>query len=468
MSSIVAGTRQKTLRHPPGPTGNWPLGVMRDFRADALSTFLHLRETYGDALRFRFLLHFHGHAFFHPDHVEHILVHNNRNYVKMRGPGNELLRPVVGNGLLTSDGDFWLRQRRLAQPAFHRRRIAAFSTTMTGAAGAMLDRWADRAGTGQPWDVAEEMRRLTLEIAGRTLFSVDLTGEAETIGDAFVTASQKVIDYSAIPYGSLFLRVPFMPGVRTLNRNVAALDSVVNGLIAERRQRRREGQGESADLLDMLMDARDEETGATMTDEQLRDEVMTLLLAGHETTALALSWTFYLLSQHPEVRERLEAEVDAVLGGRVPTMDDIHALAYTSQVIDEALRLYPPAYLLSRFVVENDVVDGYDIPAGSVLSLSPYVTHRHPEFWPEPERFDPDRFTPEQQAGRPRFAYFPFGGGPRQCIGNRFALTEAVLVLAMVTQRYRLDLVPGHPIALEPLITLRPKHGILVTSTGRS
>src|SRR5690606_6173660 len=169
-----------------------------------------------------------------------------------------------------------------------------------------------------------------------------------------------------------------------------------------------------------------------------------------------------------EVRERLEAEVDAVLGGRVPAMDDIPALAYTSQVIDEALRLYPPAYLLSRFVVENDVVDGYDIPAGSVLSLSPYVTHRHPEFWPQRERFDPDRFPPDQRAGRPRFPLFPFGGGPRPCIGNRFALTEAVLVLAMVTQRYRLDLLPGHPIALEPLITLRPKHGILVTSTGRS
>lgn len=467
LSSIISGRHQKTLRHPPGPTTRWPVGVMPQFRADALGTFLHMRESYGDALRFRFMLHFYGYAFFHPDHVEHILVDNNRNYVKRGGPGNELLRPVVGNGLLTSDGDFWLRQRRLVQPAFHRRRIAAFSTTMTHAARAMLDRWASRAGTGEPWDVAEEMMRLTLEIAGRTLFSVDLTGEAETIGDAFVAASQKVIDYSTIPYGSLFLRMPFMPGVPTLNRNVAALDGVVNGLIAERRQHRLAGQGESADLLDMLMDARDEETGATMTDEQLRDEVMTLMLAGHETTALALSWAFYLLSQHPQVRERLETEVDAVLGDRTPTMEDIPALTYTAQVLDEVLRLYPPAYLLSRFTIADDVVGGYDLPAGSVLSLSPYVTHRHPEFWPEPESFDPDRFTPQRQAERPRFAYFPFGGGPRQCIGNRFALTEAILVLAMVTQQFRLDLVPGHPIALEPLITLRPKHGILVTSTTR-
>lgn len=462
MSSLVFGAHNSTVRRPPGPTGNWPVGVMPQFRADALGALVRWRQQYGDALRFRFFLHFYGYAFTHPDHVEHILVDNNRNYRKEPAPGNEILRPLVGNGLLTSDGDFWLRQRRLAQPAFHRRRIGGFASTMTGAAAQMLERWAAFGDRGEPWDLSEEMMRLTLEIAGRTLFSVDLTGEAETIGDAFVAASQKLIDYSTIPYGSLLLRLPWMPGVAGVKQNVAALDQVVNGLIAERRARRRRGEGEHVDLLDMLMDARDEETGTGMTDAQLRDEVMTIMLAGHETTALALSWTFYLLAQHPEVRERLEVEVDAVLGGRVPDMDDTTALVYTTQVIEESMRLYPPAYILSRYTVEDDVVGGYDLPAGSILTLSPYVTHRHPDFWPEPERFDPDRFTPEQVASRPRFAYFPFGGGPRQCIGNRFALTEAILILAMVTQRYRLELERGHPIALEPLITLRPKHGIKV------
>jgi cytochrome P450 len=467
MSSFVVRTEGRSLRHPSGPTANWPFGVMPQFRADALGTLLRLQREYGDALRYRFFLHFYGYAFFHPDHVEHILVGNNRNYSKLHSPDNEILRPLVGNGLLTSDGDFWLRQRRLAQPAFHRRRIAAFASTMTDATGSMLDRWAARGDAGEPWDLAEEMMRLTLEIAGRTLFSVDLTREAETIGDAFVTASQKLIDYSTIPYGSALLRFPWMPGVRTLNHNISALDGVVNGIIAERRALRRRGEGESADLLDLLMDARDEESGAGMTDAQLRDEVMTIMLAGHETTALALSWTFYLLSQHPSVRQRLEEEVDAVLGRRVPTMDDTPELAYTMQVIEESLRLYPPAYMFSRNAVAGDVVGGYDLPAGAILTLSPYATHRHPAFWPEPERFDPDRFTPEQQASRPRFAYFPFGGGPRQCIGSRFAITEATLVLAMVSQRYRVDLVPGHPIALEPLITLRPKHGIMVRLRNR-
>jgi cytochrome P450 len=435
---------------------------MPQFRADALSALLRWRQQYGDALRYRFFLHFYGYAFSHPDDVEHILVDSNRHYRKEPAPGNEILRPLVGNGLLTSDGEFWLRQRRLAQPAFHRRRIAAFANTMTDATAKMLERWTVFGDSGEAWDLSEEIMRLTLEIAGRTLFSVDLAREAETIGNAFVDASQKLIDYSTIPYGSFFLRMPWMPGVGRLKRDVGALDRVVNGLIAERRARRRRGEGESVDLLDMLMNARDEETGTGMTDAQLRDEVMTLMLAGHETTALALSWTFYLLAHHPQVRERLEAEVDSTLGDRVPDMEDTAALVYTTRVIEESMRLYPPAYILSRYTVADDVVGGYDLPAGSILTLSPYVTHRHPDFWPDPERFDPERFTPEQVASRPRFAYFPFGGGPRQCIGNRFAMTEAILILAMVTQRYRLELEPEHPIELEPLITLRPKYGIKV------
>ena len=460
MSSFVFSNDTATLKHPPGPQGSWLTGMMGAFREDSLGAMMDLSREYGDAVRFRFFLHYHGYLFSHPDHVQHILQTNNRNYTKLPAPGNALLQPLVGHGLLTSDGDFWLRQRRLAQPAFHRRRIASFAATMTDAAGEMLARWRGPAAAGQALDVVEEMTRLTLEIAGKTLFSVDLTREADTVGDAFTAASTELMNFFRIPFGPYLVNLSWWPGARAMRRHVAALDEVVEGVIEERRRQREAGRGASDDLLDMLMDARDEETGEGMSDEQLRDEVMTLMLAGHETTSLALSWTLYLLSEHPVVRRRLEAEVDEVLGGRTPETEDKADLTYTTMVLEESMRIYPPAYAMSRYCVEADRVGGYDVPAGSAVTLSPYVTHRHPDFWEDPERFDPERFRPERQAERPRFAYMPFGGGPRQCIGNRFAMTEATLILAMLTQRYRLDLVPGHPVETEPLITLRPRHGL--------
>ena len=467
MSSFVFNRQMATLNHPPGPDSPWLTGMLGDFREDSLGTMLRMTREYGDAVRFRFFLNYHGYLFSHPDHIQHILQSNNRNYRKLPAPGNALLKPLVGHGLLTSDGDFWLRQRRLVQPAFHRRRIASFATTMTEAAAAMLERWHKPAVAGETLDVVEEMTRLTLEIAGKTLFSVDLTREAETVGDAFTAASTELMNYFRIPFGAYLANLSWWPGAHRLRRHVATLDEVVEGIIEERRQQRRAGRGASDDLLDMLMDARDEETGEGMTDEQIRDEVMTLMLAGHETTSLALSWTFYLLSEHPAVRRRLEEEIDDVLAGRTPKMEDISDLTYTTMVLEESMRLYPPAYAISRWCVEADKVGGYDVPAESAITLSPYVTHRHPDFWEEPERFDPERFRPERQAERPRFAYMPFGGGPRQCIGNRFAMTEATLVLAMVAQRYRLTLVPGHPVEMEPLITLRPRHGLRMTIAGR-
>ena len=467
MSSFLFTHRSATLRHPPGPRGHWLWGTMREFRQDSLGTLLHWTREYGDAIRFRFFLHYYGYLFSHPDDVQHILQDNNRNYTKIPAPGNVLLQPLVGSGLLTSDGDSWLRQRRLMQPAFHRRRIASFATTMTDAARETLARWQAPAASGEPMDVAEEMTRLTLEIAGKTLFSMDLTREAEVVGDAFTAASTEILAYMAIPFGAYLVNLPWWPGARRLRRHVAILDEVVEGIIDERRQQRHAGRRTSDDLLDMLMDARDEETGEGMSDEQLRDEVMTLMLAGHETTSLALSWTLYLLSQHPDVRRRLEAEVDEVLGGRTPTMADIPDLTYTTMVLEESMRLYPPAYATSRWCVEADEVGGYDVPAGSVVTLSPYVTHRHLDFWEEAERFDPERFQPERKAERPRFAYMPFGGGPRQCIGNRFAMMEATLILALVAQRYRLQLVPGHPVEMEPLITLRPRYGLCMTVLER-
>jgi cytochrome P450 len=306
------------------------------------------------------------------------------------------------------------------------------------------------------------MMRLTLTIVCQTLFSSDISTEADEVGQALTTVLKHTIDRMQ----SLFdlAEILPLPENRRFYEALRTLDQVVYGMIKERRRSGRD----TGDLLSMLVFARDEETGQSMSDKQLRDEVMTIFLAGHETTANALGWTWYLLSRHPEVTRRLEAELAEVLDGRTPTLDDLSKLNYTSMVIQEAMRLYPPAWIIGRNAVEADQIDGYDIPADSSIILSPYVTHRHPGFWDNPEGFDPERFSPQQTKDRPYFAYFPFGGGPRLCIGNNFALMEAKLVLATVAQRYRLELVPGHPVEPEPLVTLRPKYGLLMTLRPRN
>lgn len=463
MTTATVKTGPNRLPDPPGPLGQWPQGVLKQFQNQPLQAMMTLFREYGDAIRFRAVLNFYGYLFFHPDHYQHILQDNNRNYTKMPHPSLALLRPVIGNGLLTSDGDFWRRQRRLASPAFHRKRIAAFATTMTAATDTMLQNWHTLAKDGRPLDLNETMMHLTLEIVGKTLFSIDLTREADTVGEAFSVVNEEVARLTSIPFADLGLKLPFLPTTRRINKNTAVLTQIVHGIIQERRQSGLEAE----DLLGMLMAARDEESGEGMSDQQLHDEVMTIMLAGHETTAVALAWTFYLLSEHPVVRAELEAEVDGVLNGRLPTMDDIPNLPYATMVLEESMRLYPPAYAIARWGNEADEVGGYYVPKNSVITTSPYVTHRHPEFWDDPERFDPQRFTPERKAERPRYAYLPFGGGPRICIGNSFAMTEATLLLTTIVQRYRLSLLPGTTVELEPLITLRPKGHLMVTLTSR-
>jgi cytochrome P450 len=430
--------------------------MLRRLRREAPQLMLDMQRQYGDAVRWRFFGPFWGYFFFHPDQVKHILVDNNHNYTKEH-PALVNLRVVLGRGLLTSDGDFWLRQRRLAQPAFHRRRLEEFSVTMNASTQRMLEHWQARAAGGEIVNVDAEMMRLTLEITGRTLFGIDLTGTAATVGDAFNDVNEILSDINTKPFGGLLLKFPWLPRMRRLYDGIRQLDGVVAAIIAERR---REESVDRGDLLAMLMLARDEETGEGMTDSQLRDEVMTILLAGHETTAVALSWAFYLLSNHPEVRRQLRAELSTVLAGRTPTVDDLPRLTYTRMVLDETLRLFPPAYSLARAAADGDVVGDFDVEPGGVITLSSYVTHRHPEFWDDPERFDPERFTPEAVKERHRFAYFPFGGGPRLCIGNNFAMMEMQLVLAAIVQRFDLDLVSDHEVGLEPLITLRPRHGV--------
>jgi cytochrome P450 len=364
------------------------------------------------------------------------------------------LRDTLGNGLLTSEGAFWLRQRRLAQPAFHHQRVRAMADTMIDCTAQMLDRWAAVAARGGTIRVVDEMMAVTQAIIVRTMFSTDLGETAEIVNRTWPIINRRIGE--TFWATKLETSLP-LPANRRFRRALAELDGVVYRIIAGRRG----GRGEHDDLLAMLLSARDEETGAGMTDRQLRDEVMTMLLAGHETTSLALSWTYYLLARHPEVEARIADEVDRVVGGSRPSFAHLERLTTTRQAIEESLRLYPPAWGFSRQAIADDEIGGYRVPKGSLAFVIPFVVHRRPAWWPDPERFDPDRFTPERDAARPRFAYFPFGGGPRGCIGNQFAMMEAQLIVAAVAQRFRVAVVPGQEVRAEPLITLRPAPDIM-------
>jgi cytochrome P450 len=448
-----APKRPNTRKTAPGPRYYTPFGMFANFRRSPLKFYLDAAK-FGDVVRLQMGPWF-SHFLPHPDHIKHVLQDNNQNYG--RSIFMKMLKPAVGEGLLTSDGDFWRRQRRLAQPAFHRQRIATFATIMTDATMSMLERWHPCAESGQSLEVMSEMSRLALDVTGKALFSTDVSTAFEEI-QRTNKAFFEHFNYRFERFFTLPESVP-IPRNRRFWKMVRTLDKVVYGII-DGRQRRGEDKG---DLLSMLLLARDEETGEGMSRKQLRDEVTTFLGAGSETTAVTLAWAWYLLSMHPEVDRKLRAELVEVLGGRTPTATDLPHLKYTRMVIDETLRLYPPAWAMSRNAIGADEIGGYHIPAGSLVAMSPYVTHRRSAFWENPEGFDPERFTAECSAGRPRYAYFPFGGGPRQCIGNEFALMEAQLVLATVAQKYRLHLVPGHPVEPYPIFTLRPRHGVLMT-----
>jgi cytochrome P450 len=376
----------------------------------------------------------------------------------MKGEGLQRAKRLLGEGLLTSEGEFHLRQRRLAQPAFHRQRIAGYAATMVEYTARACDQWR----VGETRDVAREVMRLTLAIAGKTLFDADVEGEADEIGKALTTTFE-LFNSLTLPFAQLLERLP-LPATRRFQKARERLDSTIYRIINERR-----ASGEDrGDLLSMLIAARDEEgDGSGMTDEQLRDEAMTIFLAGHETTANALTWTWYLLSQHPEIEARFHAEVGGVLKGELPTAEDYPRLRYTEMVFAEAMRLYPPAWIIGRRALGDYQIDGYTIPARSILLLSQYVTHHDERFFPDPFRFDPERWTPEARESRPKFSYFPFGGGPRLCIGESFAWMEGALVLATIAQRFRMRLTPGHPVEMQPLVTLRPKHGMRMALEAR-
>lgn len=450
-------SRKATLpghRLPPGPREHFLLGSVRDIQRDPIGFNMSMRQQYGNVVRVHFFV-VPTYMVFHPDDIKHILQENNRNYNKDTY-NVDLLKPVFGLGLFTNDGASWLHQRRLIQPAFHRKHLATFGALMTNATVAMLERWQGFAEDDQPLNVAAEMMRLTLSIVGQALFSIDLSNEANTVSQAFTAVNKLLIDYLYAPFPPL--NVP-TPRNHRLQAAIHALDRVVHGIINERHQQ----DTQSGDLLSMLLSVLDEETGQGMSDRQVRDEVMTLLIAGHETTSNLLAWTWYLLSQHPEVERRLHAELDEVLDGNLPTMEHLPELKYTHMVLEEALRLYPPAFGFGRKAIAVDEVGGYHVPANTSIWLSPYVTHRHPDFWENAEVFDPDRFSPERSAGRPHFAHFPFGAGPRMCIGSNFAMMEAQLIVATIAQRYQLRLVPGHRVEPQVLLTMRPRYGLQMT-----
>jgi cytochrome P450 len=420
-------------------------------RNDLAGFLLALHREQGDVARAR-VGNLRLHLVAHPDDVRDVLITHQR--VFMKGHVLQRAKMLLGEGLLTSEGEFHLRQRRLVQPAFHRQRIAAYTQEMVDRAWITGDRWRD----GETVDMDREMMALTLAIVARTLFDADVEAEADEIGGA-LTEVLRLFQTVFIPGMQLVDRLP-LPHTRRFARARGRLDETIYRLIAVRRAELARGR-ERGDLLSTMLTAQDAEgDGGSMTDEQLRDEAMTLFLAGHETTSNALTWTWYLLSQHPAVEARLHDEVDRVLGDRRATADDLASLPYTRMVLSESMRLYPPAYAIGRRALEDYEVRGIVISRGSLVVVSPLVTHRDARWFPDPERFDPERWTPEAQGTRPKFSYFPFGGGTRMCIGDQFAWTEGMLLLTTLAQRWRAELAAGQRVAMKPMITLRPRYGM--------
>jgi cytochrome P450 len=438
----------------PGPRGGFFLGAARDFRRDQLGFYAACAREYGDMVEtrmgpFRIVL------VYHPDTIEELLVARHRDFVK--SPGVRLLRPLLGEGLLLSEGDTWLRQRRLMQPAFHRQRVAGHGDVMVR----FTERHASGWKPGDTVDVHAEMMALTQAIVAKTLFDADVSGDAvDAIQAAKVLAESfgaRLRSFRLLPYW-----LPTPMNVRS-RRAIRRLDAVVHGIIAARR-----ASGEDrGDLLSMLIHAQDADDGSRMTPLQLRDEVMTIFMAGHETTAVALSWTWYLLAQHGDVDARLAGELADVLDGRSATAADLPRLPYAEHVVTEAMRLYPPAYGLGRQAARDTHLGGQPIGKDDIVIVPTWVVQRDPRWFEAPEAFRPERWAGDRAQRLPRFAYFPFGGGPRQCIGNGFALMEAVLILATLARRFRLSLVPGQEVRATPYVTLRPEPGIRVRLEAR-
>ena len=440
---------------PPGPKGKLIMGVMREFNRDTLGFIERCQRDYGDVVRSRFL-YVQAYFLYNPADIETLLTTDAKSYRKAQSLRSPFFHRLVGNGLVTSEGDFWRRQRRLAQPAFHRQRISSYGDIMVEYTKRALANWKD----GEQRDVARDMTRLTLEIVVKTLFNSDVSNDADHIGVQLSEivkpfASQATLKWIADN------RLP-TPGHRRYFNAVSEIDRIVFRIISERRA----SGTDEGDLLSMLLQAQDED-GSQMSDAQLRDEVMTLFLAGHETTALALSWSWYLLANNPEAEKKFHAELDEVLGGRAPEVADLPKLKYTEMIAKESMRLYPPAYAVGREAIEETEIGGFRVPKNTQMFAFQWVTHRDPRFFERPNEFEPERWAADSIQNLPKYAYFPFGGGPRQCIGTYFSMMEVVLLLATIGQRFKFSLLEEHPVEVLPVLSLRPKNGIKVKLNER-
>jgi cytochrome P450 len=442
---------------------NLPFYLFRKFfkPGNPILLFEHLRR-YGRAAHYRIL--FHDVVLLHdPADIREVLIDKAASFGKDRT--QKRMKILLGEGLITSDGEAHKRGRRIAAPAFHRQKIQRYAAQIVDLSAALSREWQP----GEPMDVAAEMMRLALRITARTLFDTEVTPEIHVINEQVNIVMDLYNALVALPRAELLLNSP-LPVMRRFRHAKARLDEVVDGMNKARRDESRNLE-ERHDLLSMLLAARDDQAdgdGLKLSANELRDQVLTLFLAGYETVANALAWTWLLLGQNPIAEEKFHEELDAVLAGRLPTLDDLPRLEYTAMVLAESMRLYPPAWAMGREVLEDVSIGPYHMQKGTMVFFSQYIIHRDPRWFPHPERFTPERFTAEAKAARPKFAYFPFGGGGRQCIGESFALMEATLALATIAQRWRLALVPGQKIALQPKITLRPKGGIRAVPVPRS
>jgi cytochrome P450 len=441
-----------TKIYAPGPVAKGISGNMKDLSANPLEYTAQIARDYPGIGRFR-VYHKYVYIVSDPEYVKYIFKTNNSNYRKSQHYSK--LKFLLGNGLITSEGDFWLRQRRLAQPIFHKQRIATFVTQMAETTQELIDQWKRTYNPADTLEIGDEMKKLALRIVGRTMLSVDLLHEASTFGEK-VKSSTKFINKRQNTFVPVPVWIPTKKN-RQFLADRAYMDSVIFKIIEERYK---SDNNTANDLLSMLLDARDADTGERMNEQQLRDEVATIFLAGFETTAQALTWTWYALSQHPEIESKFHEELKEVLNGRTPEFEDLPKLQYTAQIIQEVMRLYPPVYNIGRENINDDTIGGYHIPKGSTFLISSYILHRAEGLWPEAEKFIPERFAPENAAHIDNDAYVPFGGGQRKCIGNHFAMMEMQIVIAMIGQHFRLRLKQGHSIIPSPAVTLVPKHGL--------
>jgi cytochrome P450 len=454
---IPAKLNQKSqASRPPGPKGAPIMGVMREFNRDQLGFIERAQREYGDIVWMRFL-YVPALFLYHPDDVEYVLVTNPKNFIKSMSLRSNFFQRLVGNGLLTSQGEDWKRARRLSQPAFHRERVASYGDVMVDYANRLASKWQAE----ETRDIHTDMMRLTLEIVVQCLFSADVSHDVDAVGATLKELVKPFASQATLKW-ILNNRLP-TPAHLRFHRLAKKIDNVVYRIIAERRAT---GKDEG-DLLSMLLAARDED-GSQMSDRQLRDEVMTLFLAGHETTALTLAWAWYLLGTHPEAERKFHAELDKVLGDRAPTTADLPRLKFTEQIAKESMRLYPPAYGLGREAIHDCEIGGYRVPAGTQVFMFQWATQRDPRFYDRPLEFRPERWTEDFIEQLPKYAYFPFGGGPRVCIGASFAMMEIILCLAAIGQRFRLELVPDHPVSIYPAMSLRPRDGIKIVVKNRA